>query len=41
MFIQGLDAGTDTADSLIQLVGVTGLSVSATNANTAGLIDIG
>jgi Ca2+-binding RTX toxin-like protein len=41
MFIQGLDAGTDTADSLIELVGVTGLSVSATNGNTAGLIDIG
>jgi hypothetical protein len=41
MFIQGVDAGTDTADSLIELVGVTGLSVSATNANTAGLIDIG
>jgi Ca2+-binding RTX toxin-like protein len=41
MFIQGLNAGTDSADSLIQLVGVTGLSVSATNANTAGLIDIG
>jgi Ca2+-binding RTX toxin-like protein len=41
MFIQGVDAGTDTADSLIELVGVTGLSVSATNGNTAGLIDIG
>jgi hypothetical protein len=41
MFIQGLDAGTDTADSLIELVGVTGTSVSATNGNTAGLIDIG
>ena len=41
VFIQGVDAGTDTADSLIELVGVTGTSVSATNANTAGLIDIG
>ncbi len=41
MFIQGVDAGTDTADSLIELVGVTGTSVSATNGNTAGLIDIG
>jgi len=41
VFTQGVDAGTDTSDNLIQLTGVTGLSVSATNANTAGLIDIG
>jgi len=41
VFQQGADAGTNTADNLIQLTGVTGLSMSATNATTAGLIDIG
>ena len=40
VFIQGVDAGTDTSDSLVQLVGVSGTSMSATNANTAGLIDL-
>jgi hypothetical protein len=41
VFQQGADAGTDTADNLIQLTGVTATSMSATNATTAGLIDIG
>ena len=41
VFTQGVDAGTDASDSLVDLVGVTGTSISATNATTAGLIDIG
>jgi Ca2+-binding RTX toxin-like protein len=41
VFIQGDDGGTDNVDLLVKLTGVTGTSVSATNAATAGLIAIG
>jgi len=41
VFQQGDDDGTNALDILIKLVGVTATSVSATNATTAGLIDIG
>jgi len=42
VFQQGADDGVDnTLDILVKLTGVTGTSVSATNATTAGLIDIG
>jgi len=41
VFMQGDDGGTDNLDILVKLTGVTGTSISATNANTAGLIDIG
>ena len=35
------NAGVGANDSLVELVGVVGTSLSATNANTAGLIDVG
>jgi len=42
VFQQGADDGVDNSlDILVKLTGVTGTSVSATNATTAGLIDIG
>lgn len=41
LFMQGDNGGTNSADLLIKLTGVSGTSISATNATTAGLIDIG
>jgi len=41
VFTQGDDDGTNNLDVLAALVGVTGTSLSATNGNTAGLIDLG
>ncbi len=41
VFQQGDNGGTNALDMLIKLTGVTGTSMSATNATTAGLIDIG
>jgi Ca2+-binding RTX toxin-like protein len=41
VFMQGDNGGTDSADVLVKLTGVTGTSVSTTNAATVGLIDIG
>jgi Ca2+-binding RTX toxin-like protein len=41
VFMQGDDTGTDSADVLVKLTGVTASSVNATNSTTVGLIDIG